>query len=49
MYANVATVSTGRPLATRSYEPSNDAGMHDMLSFLIAPMRYGETGGARPT
>lgn len=36
MYANVMAESTGRVLATRLYEMTDDAGMKDMLSFLIA-------------
>ncbi len=36
MYANVMAESTGRTLATRLYEMTDDAGMKDMLSFLIA-------------
>ncbi|CCH52002.1 Catalase [Fibrisoma limi BUZ 3] len=36
MYANVMAESTGRALATRLYELTDDAGMKDMLSFLIA-------------
>ncbi|MFD1140569.1 manganese catalase family protein [Larkinella insperata] len=36
MYANVMAESTGRLLATRLYELTDDAGMKDMLSFLIA-------------
>jgi Mn-containing catalase len=36
MYANVAAESTGRALATRLYEMTDDPGMKDMLSFLIA-------------
>jgi len=36
MYANVMAESTGRALATRLYEFTDDAGMKDMLSFLIA-------------
>ena len=36
MYANVAAESTGRLLATRLYELTDDPGMKDMLSFLIA-------------
>jgi Mn-containing catalase len=36
MYANVMAESTGRALATRLYEFTNDPGMKDMLSFLIA-------------
>ncbi|GAB3255852.1 manganese catalase family protein [Larkinella harenae] len=36
MYANVMAESTGRLLATRLYELTNDAGMKDMLAFLIA-------------
>jgi Mn-containing catalase len=36
MYANVMAESTGRLLATRLYEMTNDPGMKDMLSFLIA-------------
>jgi Mn-containing catalase len=36
MYANVAAESTGRVLATRLYNMTDDAGMKDMLSFLIA-------------
>jgi Mn-containing catalase len=36
MYANVAAEATGRVLATRLYEMTDDPGMKDMLSFLIA-------------
>ena len=36
MYANVAAEATGRALATRLYNMTDDAGMKDMLSFLIA-------------
>ena len=36
MYANVMAESTGRLLATRLYEMTDDHGMKDMLSFLIA-------------
>ena len=36
MYANVMAESTGRLLATRLYEMTDDAGMKDMLAFLIA-------------
>lgn len=36
MYANVMAESTGRTLATRLYEMTDDAGMKDMLAFLIA-------------
>ncbi|WP_018620165.1 manganese catalase family protein [Spirosoma luteum] len=36
MYANVMAESTGRVLATRLYSLTDDAGMKDMLSFLIA-------------
>lgn len=36
MYANVAAEANGRLLATRLYEMTDDAGMRDMLSFLIA-------------
>lgn len=36
MYANVMAESTGRALATRLYEMTDDPGMKDMLSFLIA-------------
>jgi Mn-containing catalase len=36
MYANVAAESTGRVLATRLYGMTDDPGMKDMLSFLIA-------------
>ena len=36
MYANVTAESTGRALATRLYHLTDDAGMKDMLSFLIA-------------
>ncbi|MFC7203213.1 manganese catalase family protein [Haloferax namakaokahaiae] len=36
MYANVMAESTGRLLATRLYEMTDDAGMKDMLSYLIA-------------
>src|ERR1700712_1120595 len=36
MYCNVAAESTGRLLAVRLYNATTDAGMKDMLSFLIA-------------
>ncbi|HEX8376447.1 MAG TPA: manganese catalase family protein [Pedobacter sp.] len=36
MYSNVAAESTGRALATRLWKSTDDAGMKDMLSFLIA-------------
>ena len=36
MYANVMAESTGRLLATRLYEITDDPGMEDMLSYLIA-------------
>ncbi len=36
MYANVAAETTGRVLATRLYSLTDDPGMKDMLSFLIA-------------
>ncbi len=36
MYANVMAESTGRLLATRLYEFTDDPGMKDMLSYLIA-------------
>mgnify|MGYP002716804667 FL=1 len=36
MYANVAAESTGRALAVRLYNMTDDPGMKDMLSFLIA-------------
>ncbi len=36
MYANVMAESTGRVLATRLWESTDDPGMKDMLSFLIA-------------
>lgn len=36
MYSNVTAESGGRALATRLYEMTDDAGMKDMLSFLIA-------------
>ncbi|HWH15064.1 MAG TPA: manganese catalase family protein [Miltoncostaeaceae bacterium] len=36
MYANVAAEATGRLLATRLYEMTDDPGMKDMLAFLIA-------------
>ncbi|SIQ01225.1 Mn-containing catalase [Rhizobium sp. RU35A] len=36
MTANVAAEATGRTLAVRLYNMTNDAGMKDMLSFLIA-------------
>jgi Mn-containing catalase len=36
MHANVAAEGGGRVLATRLYEATNDPGMKDMLSFLIA-------------
>lgn len=36
MYANVMAESTGRLLATRLWESTDDPGMKDMLAFLIA-------------
>ena len=36
MFANVHAEASGRLLATRLYEATDDAGMKDMLSFLIA-------------
>ena len=36
MYCNVAAESTGRVLAVRLYNATDDAGMKDFLSFLIA-------------
>lgn len=36
MYCNVAAEATGRILAVRLYNATNDAGMRDMWSFLIA-------------
>jgi len=36
MYANIMAESTGRLLATRLYEITDDPGMEDMLSYLIA-------------
>ncbi|WP_408960521.1 manganese catalase family protein [Natrinema sp. 74] len=36
MYANIAAESTGRQLACRLYEMTDDPGMKDMLSYLIA-------------
>ncbi len=36
MYANVMAESSGRTLATRLWEVTDDPGMKDMLSFLIA-------------
>lgn len=36
MFANVMAEATGRTLATRLYELTDDSGMKDMLSFLIA-------------
>jgi Mn-containing catalase len=36
MYCNVAAESTGRLLAVRLYNATDDAGMKDMLSYLIA-------------
>jgi Mn-containing catalase len=36
MYANVMAESTGRLLAARLYQMTDDPGMQDMLSFLIA-------------
>jgi len=36
MYANVTAEATGRALATRLYNMTDDPGMKDMLSFLIA-------------
>ncbi|WP_237477836.1 manganese catalase family protein [Lichenibacterium dinghuense] len=36
MYCNVAAESTGRVLACRLYEATNDAGMREMLAFNVA-------------
>lgn len=36
MYSNVAAEATGRALATRLYNMTDDPGMKDMLAFLIA-------------
>ena len=36
MYANVAAESTGRVLAARLYNATNDSGMRNMLGFLLA-------------
>src|SRR3954453_1428512 len=36
MYSNITAEATGRALATRLYGMTNDPGMKDMLSFLIA-------------
>jgi len=36
MYSNITAEATGRALATRLYAMTDDAGMKDMLSFLIA-------------
>lgn len=36
MYSNVTAEATGRVLATRLYHMTDDAGMKDMLAFLIA-------------
>ena len=36
MYANIMAESTGRLLATRLYEMTDDPGMKDMLAYLIA-------------
>lgn len=36
MFANVTAEATGRTLATRLYEMTDDSGMKDMLAFLIA-------------
>jgi Mn-containing catalase len=36
MYANIAAESSGRALACRLYELTDDPGMKDMWSFLIA-------------
>jgi Mn-containing catalase len=36
MFCNIAAESTGRVLAVRLYNGTNDPGMKDMLSFLIA-------------
>jgi Mn-containing catalase len=36
MYANIAAEATGRALATRLYNITDDPGMKDMFSFLIA-------------
>jgi Mn-containing catalase len=36
MYANIAAESSGRALACRLYELTDDPGMKDMRSFLIA-------------
>ncbi|WP_299842015.1 manganese catalase family protein [uncultured Jannaschia sp.] len=36
MYANITAEGTGRTLATRLYHMTNDAGMREMLAYLIA-------------
>ena len=36
MYCNIAAESTGRTLATRLYNATDDPGMKDMLAFMIA-------------
>ena len=36
MYCNVAAEATGRTLAVRLYNATTDAGMKEMLSFMIA-------------
>lgn len=36
MYCNIAAEATGRALATRLYHATDDPGMRDMLSFMIA-------------
>lgn len=36
MYANVMAEATGRTLATRLYQMTDDPGMHHMLSYMIA-------------
>ncbi len=45
MTANVAAESTGRVLAVRLYNMTNDPGMKDMLSFLIARTPCTRTSG----
>jgi len=47
MYANVAAEATGRTLATRLYNLTDDPGMKDMLSFLIARDPMPRTSGWR--
>lgn len=49
MVANVAAESTGRALAVRLYEMTDDPGMKDMLSYLIARDTMHQNQWSRPS